>query len=249
MLTDRVNVLFVDHTRIVVRGGKGATAHVFPPGEVCPLGRPGWRKWPAAAGSDPRLGPQKKSLLASLPDPISMLWKAIRRRREPVRPGRRRLEVFVPTGTLVYREGKLLADLKVPGERVLCGPRRPGRARQSAFKDPTHHRASHLEKGERAKIHPRSRTKILADIVWSAVPTPGSPRSSQRLTAARPKIADYPFTTLNPTWVSPCGMACRCMADLPGLIEGAHAGKALAFIFCATSNAPRDLSTWSICPA
>jgi GTP-binding protein len=236
MLTEsRERSLFVDHTRIVVRGGKGGNGCLsFRREKFVPLGGPdggnGGRGGDVILVSDP----QKKSLLdltykphfyAEEGDPGEGSNRSGR--------GAKDFEVFVPTGTLVYREGKLVADLKVPGERYFAAKGGRGGRGNAAFKT-QRTTAPHIsEKGEPGEEFQLDlELKLLADVGLIGCPNAGKSTLLSRLTAARPKIADYPFTTLNPNLgVAEWHGVQMVLADIPGLIEGAHAGKGLGHEF------------------
>ncbi len=236
MLTEsRERSLFVDHTRIAVRGGRGGNGCLsFRREKFVPLGGPdggnGGRGGDVILVSDP----QKKSLLdlsykphfyAAEGDPGEGANRSGR--------GAKDFEVFVPTGTLVYRDGKVLADLKVPGERFLAAKGGRGGRGNAAFKTQrttAPHISERGEPGEEFELD--LELKILADVGLVGCPNAGKSTLLSRLTSARPKIADYPFTTLNPNLgVAEWHGVQIVLADIPGLIEGAHAGKGLGHDF------------------
>ena len=139
------------------------------------------------------------------------------------------LVVPVPPGTLIYdkRLGILLKDLDAPDMRVTiarAGRGGRGNARFATSTNQTPRTAQPGEPGE--ERHLRLELKLIADVGLIGLPNAGKSTLLARLSAARPKIADYPFTTLEPNLgIVEAGPDRRVvMADLPGLIEGAHRG-------------------------
>src|SRR5581483_10790527 len=147
----------------------------------------------------------------------------------------------VPVGTIVYDEdtGERVHDFSRPGERIVVARGGRGGRGNARFATSTHQAPREHELGRPGQQrHLRLELKLLADVGLVGYPNVGKSTLISRISAARPKIADYPFTTLEPilgvvslgTPGDP-GHRSFVVADIPGLIEGAHTGAGLGTQF------------------
>ena len=226
--------MFVDEARISVLSGEGGNGCLsFRREKFIPRGGPdggdGGNGGSVILVADPEIN-------TLLPFRYRTIFQADRGRHGEgaQRTGRsgEDLLVHVPVGTLVTEmaSGVLIADLARAGDRVVIARGGHGGRGNARFASSTNRAPTRHEPGGASEQHLlRLELKLLADVGLVGFPNAGKSTFLSRVSAARPKIADYPFTTLAPS----LGVAridddrALVFADIPGLIEGAHAGAGL----------------------
>lgn len=233
---------FVDEAKITVKAGKGGRGCMsFRREKFVPRGGPDG----GDGGNGGSVYLRADSRLLSLYDfRLKRFYEA--QNGQPGRGGQcdgkkgEDLVLGLPVGTLVFEEGengeKLIADLSEPDKRVLVAKGGRGGKGNEHFKSATMRAPKFSQPGEAGEERRlRLELKMLADAGLVGLPNAGKSTFISRVSAARPKIADYPFTTLTPNlgvMIDASDPERRMIiADIPGLIEGAHTGQGLGHRF------------------
>jgi GTP-binding protein len=230
--------MFIDEATIQVTGGRG--------GDGCVSFRR--EKFVPKGGPDGGDGGNGGSVYLLARDDVNTLldfsgkhhWRAENGRpgSGANRHGRRGedLTAVVPTGTLVYDadSGALLKDMVHDGQRIRIARGGRGGQGNARFATPTHQTPRESTPGRPAQERTlRLQLKLIADVGLVGLPNAGKSTLLSRLSRARPKIAAYPFTTKHPHLgiLELPGFRRLVIADIPGLIEGAHGGAGLGDAF------------------
>jgi GTP-binding protein len=224
---------FVDHARITVTSGDGGDgAKSFRREKYVPFGGPD--------GGDGGNG--GSVILVADPSLVTLYdfrTKALYRAEHGGRGGPKNCSgrngadsiIPVPLGTLVTDEdGHILADITSSGQRWVAARGGQGGLGNQHFVTSTNQAPKKIVPGQPGETHTLIlELKMIADVGLVGLPNAGKSTLLAALTKADPKIADYPFTTIHPNLgVLELGGGRRCvLADIPGLIEGAHAGAGL----------------------
>jgi GTP-binding protein len=226
---------FVDEAALCVRGGDGGAGSVsFRREAHVPRGGPDGGN--GGSGGDVWLvaNPQTASLLAFRDHPHRIATSGVHgagRARHGA--GGDDLRVSVPVGTIVSEGGEVVADLVHSGDTWLAARGGRGGRGNASFLSNRRRAPNFAEQGEAGEERwLKLELKLMADVALVGFPNAGKSTLISRVSAAKPKIADYPFTTLQPHLGVVRGDNYEfVMADIPGLIEGASEGKGLGHQF------------------
>lgn len=229
--------MFIDHAKIYVRSGKGGDGKVsFHTAKYVPNGGPD--------GGDGGKG----GSVIFVADPNLTTLQDFRYKRKYIAQdgevgGRRKksgkdgddLLVKVPVGTMIKNAetGAILADLTEDGEKVVIAKGGRGGRGNTAFANPVRQAPNFAKAGEAAEeYHLFIELKLLADVGLVGLPNVGKSTLLSVISQAKPRIADYHFTTIEPN-LGICSVDEQhfAVADIPGLIEGASQGQGLGHAF------------------
>ena len=227
--------MFIDKAKIFITAGRGGDGCIsFRREKFVPLGGPDGGN--GGKGGDIYIETDtKKSTLLDLSYRPKFFAENGSRGESANKYGKygKDLVIKVPLGTLIYKNNELFADLKEEGQKVLVAKGGRGGRGNSAFKTQKHtvpRIAEKGEPGEEAEIELELR--LIADVGLVGFPNAGKSTFLSVISSARPKIADYPFTTLEPNLgVVSLNDKQIVIADIPGIIEGASFGKGLGLEF------------------
>ncbi len=229
---------FIDEATIQVEGGDGGNGCVsFRREKYIPLGGPDG----GDGGDGGSVYLQAAEGLNTLVDFRHTRWFAAERGQNGMgknRTGKQgeTIVVRVPVGTVVkdIETGELIGDLVKPNQRLLVAKGGYHGLGNTRFKSSTNRaprQSTSGTSGEKRSLH--LELKLLADVGLLGMPNAGKSTLISTLSAAKPRVADYPFTTLHPNLgvVQVAAGESFVMADIPGLIEGASAGMGLGIQF------------------
>jgi len=230
--------VLVDLARIHVIGGSGGPGCVsFRREKYVPKGGPDGGDGGRGGTVSLAVDPQVRTLLDCREQPVYRAGKGAAGSGNN-RTGRdgEDLVIRIPPGTIVKdaESGETLVDLVTPGQTWDAAKGGRGGRGNARFATPTHQAPRRADPGEvGVERHLLLELKLIADVGLVGLPNAGKSTLLSRLTRARPRVASYPFTTLEPNLgILELDVERRLvLADLPGLVEDAHQGKGLGLEF------------------
>ncbi len=230
--------MFIDEVNIVVKSGNGGDGKVaFRHEKYIPLGGPAGGNG-GKGGSIIFEADEGKSTLTDLKYQKHVFAKDGESGKSKNMAGKNADDVYVkvPLGTIIYNQdtNEVIADLTKHGEQSLVAKGGRGGRGNSAFANSRNKAPKFQENGELGQeLNLRIELKLLADVGLIGFPSVGKSTLITILSKATPKIADYPFTTITPNLgvVEYAGVQPFVLADMPGIIEGAHLGAGLGIQF------------------
>lgn len=230
--------MFIDHAKIHIKAGDGGNGKVSFHRE----------KYISAGGPDGGDGGKGGDVILLVDEGLRTLIDFKYKKKYASEPGEhggsgncsgkggKDMIIKVPPGTLVKDadSGRILADMTIPGQRVIIAKGGKGGAGNQHFATSTRQVPSFARPGNPGdEFNVELELKIIADVGLVGFPNAGKSTILSIVSAANPKIADYPFTTLEPNLgvVSLEKGSSFVLADIPGLIEGAHEGVGLGHEF------------------
>ncbi|MBI2559935.1 MAG: GTPase ObgE [Planctomycetes bacterium] len=226
--------MFVDEAVIYVKGGDGGNGCVsFRREKYVPRGGPDGGDG-GRGGNVTLRASQTVETLYDISSRVKYVAEGGKHGEGSTRHGKsgKDLIIELPVGTIIKDKetGRVLKDFKKPGESVVIAHGGRGGRGNKYFASATNQVPRYAEEGEHGdERHLKLELKLFADVGIIGLPNVGKSTLLSRLSAARPKIADYPFTTLHPQLgvVAVDNFRRFVVADLPGLIAGAHGGVGL----------------------
>ncbi|MFP4527615.1 MAG: GTPase ObgE [Candidatus Kapaibacterium sp.] len=229
---------FVDTAKVFVKSGDGGPGHIsFRREKYVPKGGPdggnGGRGGDVVAIGDPHMNTlldfhYKRHFKADRGDEGGKSRKSGKSGKDA--------RLRLPVGTIIRRidNGEVIADVTEPGEEIVIAKGGRGGLGNSEFATPTNQAPRYAQPGEPGEeFEVELELKLIADVGIVGMPNAGKSTLISVISAAKPKIAEYPFTTLIPNLgiVKMGEHNSYTVADIPGLIEGAHEGKGLGIQF------------------
>ncbi|MFC1500999.1 GTPase ObgE [Elusimicrobiota bacterium] len=223
--------MFIDKARIFVTAGRGGAGCIsFRREKYVPLGGPD-------GGNGGKGGDVYLEADPNLTTLLDLTYRPYIKAEQGQRGGSSKcfgksgqdLIIKIPVGTIVFKNKEIFADMKENYQKLLIAYGGRGGRGNASFKTGRHTAPRISEKGEPGEeVRIDLELMTIADVGLVGMPNAGKSTLLSHISAAHPKIADYPFTTLSPNLgIATYGNKNFAVADIPGLIEGAHSGKGI----------------------